>query len=444
MGKSMDRVGFPVLCIIGIIVLSSLGFATDPLVPSVYPTIGAGITAAVEGDTVIVAPGTYTGDANTNRNFQGKAITVRSIDPDDPGIVATTIIDCENTYLSGFSFSNDADSTIAGFTIINGSHGIMCDQSSPAIINCVISGNNARVFNGGGIRCINNSSPTITHCTVTGNSATDMEHFDPHGAGISCEGNSNPLITNCIISDNIAGGNKGGGIYSFQSNPTFKNCVISGNLAGDGGGFYNDESLPTVSNCIIVNNQAGDGGGIYGLYGGGIINCTVVGNTASRGGGIFCRSLSFFEVDNCILRGNTPNQIGGDEPGWADGTPVRYTNIEGGWTGIGNIDVDSYFADVDDFHLKSQAGRWTDLGWVIDAVTSPCIDAGDPGSAIGLEPFANGGRVNMGAYGGTAEASKSYFGTAPCETIMAGDINGDCSIDLLDFVILAGHWLWQE
>jgi len=96
-----------------------------------------------------------------------------------------------------------------------------------------------------------------------------------------------------------------------------------------------------------------------------------------------------------------------------------------------------------DYHLKSQAGRWdaNEGRWTIDEVTSPCIDAGDPMSPIGLEPFPNGGIVNMGAYGGTAEASKSYFGKPPCETIVAGDINGDCEIDFRDFFFVALHWL---
>ena len=60
------------------------------------------------------------------------------------------------------------------------------------------------------------------------------------------------------------------------------------------------------------------------------------------------------------------------------------------------------------------------------------------------EPFPNGGRINMGAYGGTPEASKTYFGTLPCETIIAGDINGDCKVNLNDFAIMALHWLEQH
>ena len=146
---------------------------------------------------------------------------------------------------------------------------------------------------------------------------------------------------------------------------------------------------------------------------------------------------------------------------------VSYSNIQGCWEGIGNIDNDPCFVDPGhwgheddlstvvepnnpkavwvngDYHLKSQAGRYDPNAetWVKDDITSPCIDAGDMGSPIGHEPFPNGGIINMGAYGGTAEASKSYFGEPVCETIVAGDINGDCKVDFADFAIMALHWL---
>jgi hypothetical protein len=130
--------------------------------------------------------------------------------------------------------------------------------------------------------------------------------------------------------------------------------------------------------------------------------------------------------------------------------------------GAGNIDYDPCFADLGywdpngtledtnddfwvmgDYHLKSQAGRWdsNEGRWVMDDVTSPCIDAGDPMSPIGLEPFPNGGIINMGAYGGTTEASKSYFGGPVCATIIAGDVNGDCKVNFLDFRLMSLHWL---
>ena len=141
---------------------------------------------------------------------------------------------------------------------------------------------------------------------------------------------------------------------------------------------------------------------------------------------------------------------------------IRYSDVQGGWLGEDNIDLDPCFVAIGywnpnetpddpnddfwvdgDYHLKSQAGHWDShsQSWIADAVTSPCIDAGNPMVPIGYEPFPNGGIVNMGAYGGTSEASKSYFGRPPCETIMAGDINGDCIVNFLDFWLMALHWM---
>jgi hypothetical protein len=140
-----------------------------------------------------------------------------------------------------------------------------------------------------------------------------------------------------------------------------------------------------------------------------------------------------------------------------------YSTIQGGYPGVGNLDVDPQFArpgywdtndtpdDLNDdswvegdYHLKSQGGRWdvSSDAWIYDDTTSPCIDAGDPNHPVGWEPFPNGGILNIGAYGGTDEASKSWFDAEPCTTVMAGDINGDCRVDEADLALLQSHWLW--
>jgi hypothetical protein len=215
-------------------------------------------------------------------------------------------------------------------------------------------------------------------------------------------------------------------------------------------------ALPTLVNCIFSGNTSGhQGGGIYNFGGtrAKLTNCTFVANSATGGNALACD----WPPGNVQLT-NSICWDGGEEIWNDDGSiiVVTYSDIEGGETGShdpcegivwgeGNIDADPFFADVNngDYHLKSQAGRWepNSQTWVQDEVTSPCIDAGDMNSPIGLEPFPNGGRINMGAYGGTAEASKSYFGEPVCETIVAGDINGDCRIDFKDFAIMAFHWL---
>jgi len=220
----------------------------------------------------------------------------------------------------------------------------------------------------------------------------------------------------------------------------------------------------TLTNCTIVQNSAHRRCG--GLGSGSnspttVINCTIWGNSAGiGGGGLFWWRGASATVTNSIIRGNTAAE--GSEIHLEDAPTVfsvTYSNVAGGQAGVGvdggtfnwgagNIDADPLLVDPanGDYHLKSQAGRWdpNSESWVQDDVTSPCIDAGDPMSPIGLEPFANGGFVNMGAYGCTPKASKSYFGEPICGTIVAGDINGDCQVDRADLDIMALHWTDDE
>jgi hypothetical protein len=145
-------------------------------------------------------------------------------------------------------------------------------------------------------------------------------------------------------------------------------------------------------------------------------SCTLFGNMAQTGNAIAClEPLSAVAPAPSATITNTILWDGGEEISIAEHVQmsVTYSDIQSGWPGEGNIDVDPLFADPDngDFHLKSQAGRWDAVtrSWVVDDVTSPCIDTGDPDSPVEYEPEPNGGRVNMGAYGGTAEASMSPY-----------------------------------
>ena len=80
---------------------------------------------------------------------------------------------------------------------------------------------------------------------------------------------------------------------------------------------------------------------------------------------------------------------------------------------------------------------------MLDGVNSPCIDTGDTSDPIGIEPNPNGGRINIGVYGGTAEASKSPSGiTEPvCANPPSMDTNNDCKIDFVDFAEFASQWM---
>ena len=141
-------------------------------------------------------------------------------------------------------------------------------------------------------------------------------------------------------------------------------------------------------------------------------------------------------LENSIVWGNNLNQILGS----AD---VTYSDVEGGYSGTGNIDIDPYFVDPNsgDLHLLSQAGRWDPATktWVIDDITSSCIDAGNPSSEWSAELWPHGGHINIGAYGGTPEASMSLSAMGN-----VADLNNDNAVNGQDFANFANAWQTEQ
>jgi len=389
----------------------------------------------------------------------------------------------ENSYHVVTGSGTDKTALLDGFIVTGGNArgryhelggGLYNSFGGPSITNCVFMSNSAEEY-GGGI--YNESCPTLNNCRFIGNSAGTL------GGGI-CNNGGAPSLKYCTFTGNSSG-LAGGAMMNSHSSPTLSNCRLIGNSADYGGGMQNWFGSPLMTNCRFIENSARYNGGAMDnrYYFGGIIrNCTFSGNLAGNCGGGMCNDRSRPMLTNCIFSGNVADRGGGigsyniSSPRltncilWSNAAAngreiqleenttlaVGYSCVQGGraaiddpceglFWGAGNIDDDPCFAGPinGDYHLKSQAGRWNpnSASWVKDDVTSPCIDAGDPASPIGLEPFPNGGRVNMGAYGGTAEASKSYFGEPVCEIIVAGDINGDCVVNFFDFAIMAFHWL---
>lgn len=213
--------------------------------------------------------------------------------------------------------------------------------------------------------------------------------------------------------------------------------VITGGKGWQAGGVLCLGSSPTILNCLIVGNRAtalDAGGGIYcqdskAMF----VNCTISGNSGgSAGAGVYLSNSGTVVLDS-IVWANTPTQI---KLLGSASSLVAYTTVAGGWPRDGNLRADplfvlpGYWADPanlttvlpatdplavwveGDYHLMSQGGRWDPISgtWVKDLLTSPCLDAGAPESPIGSEPVPNGGRINMGVYGGTSQASKSGNG----------------------------------
>lgn len=302
-----------------------------------FDAIQEALDRVAPGESVVILPGVYSGRGNHDLDVRGKPITVRSIDPTDPLAVGTTLIDCQGTsedMRRAFKFHRGEHSSavVAGLKIMNG-----------------------YALEGAAVYCTNASDPTIAACVFTNNSAAFQFAGIVMGFGgaISCD-ESSPAVQNCIFSDNFAEV-EGGGLYSYGGSPTVTNCTFVRNFADSGGGMYSDGPISA-------------------------------------------------DISNCIFWGNGPDQIIGD-------ARVSYSDVQGGRRGNGNFDADPLFVDPDrgDYHLKSEVGRWDLLSqsWVRDNVTTPCVDAGDPNAGWTAEPWPHGQRINVGAYGGTPQASMS-------------------------------------
>ncbi len=376
-----------ILSIAGMILSSSV-FAATIRVPSEQPTIQAGIDVAVDGDTVLVADGTYTGDGNVNISIS-RAIKVTSENGSE-----TCIIDCHGPHSSdrrGFWISHDsANVVVQGFTITHAystqGSGMVIVNSSPTIVDCKITHNYADWVmqlgaEGGGVCCLR-GSPSFINCVISSNGAYKW------GGGVCCH-NSTPSFTNCTFELNFAQSGCGGAICCIDSSsPTLTNCIIRENNGLEGGGIYCDYySSPILTNCIIGQNSSSLGGGIFcaGVSSPTLTNCTIYGNEAAEGGGLLCK-YSAPELLNSVVWGNLPDQFMFTVWGSAK---ASFSNIQGGFPGIGNIDADPLFIGGDpfDYHLSSQ---------------SLCIDAGTDVSAsptdLDGKQRPRGGGVDMGAY----------------------------------------------
>jgi hypothetical protein len=394
------------------------------------------IDAANAGDIVEIRPGIYTADPNNyNLDPNGKSITIRSIDPNDPAIIANTIIDPNGAGRGFYIHSGeDANCLISGLTIKNAyttnlGAGLYCYKSNPTIVNCIFMDNHAKVYAGGGI-CCRESNSLFENCVISGNSAYD-------GGGIECW-SASPRMKNCIISRNFAMEYGGGVDCYYQGNPDFNNCSLISNKTGSGG----------VGGAICLWGSNVD-----------IKNSILWANEANIGAQLYLHLKSSTTVSYCDVQGGL--------------SKIFYDSQSTLNWGSGNIDGDPCFAFFDpnsdpnlwDFHLQSEYGRWepNSRSWVTDSNTSPCIDAGDPNSDWGGEPWPNGKRINMGAYGGTNQASKNgnladfdVDGVVNLFDLMefsskwleeeGGIVNLDLTgvVDFRDFAIFAENWMWER
>jgi hypothetical protein len=345
-------------------------------VPADYPTIQAAINAAsvLTSDTVLVSPGVY----NESVNFNGKAALLISAS----GPAVTVINPPAGWDAITFSSGETSNSVVSGFTITNGSNGILVSSSAPTIISNILVNCGTGIIDYYGSPIVENNS--ISSCP---------------GSGISLQ-----FAGAAIIKSNVIQNNGGGiGMNSGGSSLIANNLIQYNN--GDAIGGYNDCDINVIQNVIAYNSGSALSFLVpSGTRGPVAVNNTMVGNT-------YGISISGYdgssEIINNIIIGNGAVNISyfnsSDVPFFQNNdifslTGNPYTGVLTNLTGIsGNISTNPFFACLPsgDFHLL--AG-------------SPCIDAGTNGApqlpAVDLDgnPRILAGKTNhsaivdMGAY----------------------------------------------
>jgi len=394
----------------------------------------------------------FTGDLNQN--------DIEITTP--PAIYKELTREDNSHYVVTAAFTNLA--SLDGVIITSGECGMHIENASPMVTNCIFTQNSGR-----GIVSEGSGGPKVVNCSFINNFGggafcwCDYSTFvncifkdnflaeEAWGAGLNLssrlflnridavELTSTHSVTGCQFIGNetliwgiFSSHFSGGGMEVSGCNCIVNNCVFSRNSAFTGSGIYvGAEYIPAGFKSIPIDTRVT------------VVNCTftenngvvLVGdaNSPPHQKHVSVPSINYdttynvggecVSVHNCIFHNNLSDTFDSNHF-----PSVEFSNVPGGFAGTGNIDIDPLFAapsfrDLngtpddpnDDFwvegnyHLQSLAGRWdpNSQSWILDDATSPCIDAGDPNSDWAGEIWPHGGRINMGAYGGTRQASMS-------------------------------------
>jgi len=362
--------------IINLLLFVTVSYATIINVPSDSTTIQAGINGATDGDTVLVAEGTYFENLiwpNTNGikligidesttviDGGQNASVIRFEDNENFVIDTTTIIqyftitngyaqgDWPAYYGGGIYCGTNASPKLSNVSIINNhaywsGGGIYCESSDPVFVNLNISNNTTSTGTdgpegSGGGAVIRNSNAVFRNCLFNDNLATIA-------GGIQCDWNSNPIISGCVITNNTATYHTGG-IEVSNNNFTILNSYVTDNI-GTGISLGGTWQSGSIINCVIARNS-GSGvqcsGGYELPYQTHIINSTITGNigndvtdyygTYYQGG--VTNGGGFVNVINSIIWNNFPHEIVNQD--YSQDLNVSHSLIKGGLEeGVGEI-----------------------------------------------------------------------------------------------------------
>jgi len=451
-------------------------------VPADQPTLKAAIAAAISGDEIVVADGTYSGSNNRGLDFGGKNLSLHSANGP-----AACIVDCEladrafnfqsgetsAAILEGFTIQNGKPLLNGGAILVNGGAIV----TRPVVRACVFNANSAP--NGGAIAITGNSDPAVVDCLFVANKAisggvngaggaislngaavtaaitgcTFDSNTSGGGGAIHKAGLSKPTVDRCTFIKNSTTGNGGAVSLTSASIAIVSNCNFLGNTSsGSGGGAVNCSSVgsnSSIINCLFSGNQAtifGLGGGVYVTSGSTqILNCTMAGNAAGAinlGGAVAKLNGATCSVQNCILWGNVGMQI--QSPG-APTIVVEHSIVQGGFAGTGNLAADPLLIDID--------GTDNVVGTLDDDLRvpgfSPAIDSGSNTAwnvplrvdFAGLPRFYDDPSVFDSGEGTAPIIDRGAYESQPdAPTCLVGDLDCDGDVDASDLGTLLGAW----
>jgi hypothetical protein len=410
--------------------LPGSGTAMNP-----FCSIQAAITISANGDEIVVAPGTY----NEAIDLFGKAVHLHSeagaaVTIIDGTGLGTSVVTCAtgegpDTVLEGFTITGGTGTFEATFDMYLGG-GMHVYQSGPTVRGCVFTDNTTLAGpNGSAGGGMNNWQATthVVDCKFTLNTAQYAGGLNNYESDVTVE--------NCLFDGNEAvpqdgtGVARGGGMHNAAgSNVTVTGCIFRNNSAEIGGGLRNNlESATTVNNCLFAGNTASVGGG--GVQSSSstltVNNSTFIGNSSPPQSGAAIRNTvgTNATVSNSILFNPDLEilSIGGST------VTVRYSDIEGGYPGAGNIDADP-MCDADG---RPQAG-------------SPCIDAGDnwvvpPGTTEDLggnARFVDDPDTDDTGLGDPPIVDMGAFEFQPC----VADLDGSGDVGFNDLLTILVAW----